>query len=266
MKSDNPPRKSPSIKKRSDAKLKQVRNPIRSKQAILDAAHHEFCQHGFSGGRVEIIAKRSKTNLRMIYHYFGNKERLYLAVIEVAYLRLRNLESQLDFTHPLAVESMRRLIRFTYDFLASNPNVLSIISHENTMRGRFLRKLPSVKAKTLPLIDSIADILARGNAQGHFRRGVDPLQFYISLVALSQLHISNRFTLSIIFDKDLSDQQWLRDRRTCIEEILMSYLQDKSKTAFAETAVGITSDDSALTGAPMVASIRKRSAIRERTT
>src|ERR1700722_13238552 len=107
MKSETFPRKNPPTKKHSDAKLKQVRNPIKSKQAILDAAHREFCQHGYSGGRVENIAKRSKANLRMIYHYFGDKERLYLAVIEVAYLRLRTLESQLDFTHPSAVEAMR---------------------------------------------------------------------------------------------------------------------------------------------------------------
>jgi AcrR family transcriptional regulator len=207
-------------------KPKQTRDPVGTKRSIMKAAHREFCEHGYMGGRVETIAAKSKTNLRMIYHYFGSKERLYLAVLEAAYLRLRTLESRLDFKHASPVEAMRRLVRFTYDFLGSNPDVLAIISNENTLRGRFLEQLPSVREKTLPLIDSIADLLRRGHDQGVFRPGVDPLQFYVSLVALSQLHISNRFTLSIIFDKDLSDGQWLNDRRTCIEEILMAYLQD----------------------------------------
>jgi TetR/AcrR family transcriptional regulator len=214
------------IAKTASAKPKQSRNPVRSKQAILDAAHREFCQHGYSGGRVELIAKRSKTNLRMIYHYFGDKERLYLAVLEAAYLRLRALESQLDFTHPSPVEAMRNLIRLTYDFLTSNPDVLAIISNENTLRGRFLQKLPRVRARTIPLIDSIANVLKRGHAQGHFRKGVDPLQFYISLVALSQLHVVNRYTLSIILETNLADPQWLQERRIFIEQMLMSYLQD----------------------------------------
>lgn len=207
------------------AKPTQTRNPVKSRFAILEAAHREFCLHGYSGGRVEVIAKQSKVNLRMIYHYFGDKEGLYLAVLEAAYLRLRALESQLNLSQSAPVDAMRQLILFTYDFLALNPDVLAIISNENTLRGRFLRRLPTVKEKTLPLIDTIANILDRGYAEGCFRKGVDPLQFYVSLVALSQLHISNRFTLSIIFDKDLTDPVWLRDRRECIEQILMSYLQ-----------------------------------------
>jgi TetR/AcrR family transcriptional regulator len=219
---------------KTKADQKQSRNPLRSKRSILNAAHREFCQHGYSGGRVEAIAKRSKVNLRMIYHYFGDKEGLYLAVLETAYLRLRTLESQLNFGHASPVEAMRQLIRLTYDFLACNPDVLAIISNENTLRGRFLKKLPSVKARTLPLIESIADVLRRGHAQGLFRRGVDPLQFYISLVALSQLHIVNRFTLSIIFDKDLADETWLQERRICVEHILMSYLQDVQRGASIE--------------------------------
>jgi TetR/AcrR family transcriptional regulator len=226
-----------SLQKRK-AKAKQVRNPIKSKKAIFDAARHEFCQHGYSGGRVEIIAKRSKTNLRMIYHYFGDKERLYLAVLEDAYLRLRTLESQLDFAHPSAVEAMQRLILFTYDFLALNQDVLAIISKENTLRARFLRKLPSVKERTLPLIDSIASILKRGHDQGNFRQDVDPLQFYICLVALSELHISNRFTLSMIFEKDLTDPRWLNERRTCIQDMLMSYLQNNKRKEPSSSASG----------------------------
>jgi hypothetical protein len=92
------------------------------------------------------------------------------------------------------------------------------------------------------------------------------LQFYVSLVALSQLHISNRYTLSIIFDKDLTDPKWLNDRRVCIEEILMSYLQDKSKTVIAETSAGIASDASALTATHTAKDVRARPANRYGTT
>ena len=60
---------------------------------------------------------------------------------------------------------------------------------------------------------------ARRNATS-FADGV----LFVSLVALSQLHILNRYTLSVIFDKDIADAAWLRERREHVEDVLMAYL------------------------------------------
>jgi AcrR family transcriptional regulator len=205
-------------------KEKRGRDPVKSKQTILQAATGEFCQHGFSGARVETIAAKSRSNMRMIYHYFGNKEGLYLAVLEAAYARLRNREHALDLDRASPVDGIRALIRFTFDFFAENQDVLALINSENTQKGRFLRKLPNVRAMTVPLLDSIGVLLKSGVQQKHFRRGVDAIQFYVSLVALSQLHILNRYTLSIIFDEDITDAEWLCERRKHVEEVLLAYL------------------------------------------
>jgi hypothetical protein len=43
---------------------------------ILRKAVAEFAAKGFSGARINTIALRAKTNIRMIYHYFGSKEKL----------------------------------------------------------------------------------------------------------------------------------------------------------------------------------------------
>jgi TetR/AcrR family transcriptional regulator len=204
---------------------KRSRDPVRSKAAILETAIQEFCQHGYSGARIERIARGSNSNMRMIYHYFGNKEGLYLAVLESAYLRIREQEKKLDLVHAEPVEGIRTLIRFTFDFFRSNKDVLALINHENTLKGRFLRKLPTVRKMTPPLVAAIGDLLKRGHRQGHFRGSVDAIQFYVSLVALSQLHILNRYTLSTIFNKDLSAAGWIAERRSHIENILMSYLR-----------------------------------------
>ena len=215
---------------------KRGRDPVRSRLAILRAATAEFSLHGFSGARVERIAAKSKSNMRMIYHYFGNKEGLYLAVLEAAYSRLRGREATLNLRHADPVEGMRTLIRFTFDFFASNKEVLALIHAENTLKGRFIKKLPHVQAMTVPLLESIGDMLDRGRKQGRFRAHIDPVQFYVSLVALSQLHILNRHTLSVIFAKNISDPKWLSERRAHVEEMLMAYLEFGSPT-FAEAGV-----------------------------
>jgi AcrR family transcriptional regulator len=57
------------------------RNPERSRARILAAALKEFSAKGFAGARVDAIAHRANINKRMLYHYFGDKEGLFKAVL-----------------------------------------------------------------------------------------------------------------------------------------------------------------------------------------
>jgi TetR/AcrR family transcriptional regulator len=57
------------------------RNPGRTRGRILSAALKEFAANGFAGTRVDAIARRADINKRMLYHYFGNKEGLFRAVL-----------------------------------------------------------------------------------------------------------------------------------------------------------------------------------------
>src|ERR1035441_10200351 len=58
-----------------------TRDPDRTRRRILAAALAEFSAKGFAGARVDAIARRAKGNKRMLYHYFGNKEALFGAVL-----------------------------------------------------------------------------------------------------------------------------------------------------------------------------------------
>jgi TetR/AcrR family transcriptional regulator len=57
------------------------RNPERTRARILAAALKEFAAQGFAGARVDAIARRAAINKRMLYHYFGDKEGLFRAVL-----------------------------------------------------------------------------------------------------------------------------------------------------------------------------------------
>lgn len=65
------------------AKIKppSERNPRRTRERILSAAFREFAAKGFHGARVDVIAHRAQINKRMLYHYFGDKENLFKAVL-----------------------------------------------------------------------------------------------------------------------------------------------------------------------------------------
>lgn len=51
---------------------------------ILDAAAEEFAEKGFTGARIENVAKAAGCNRAMIYFYFGAKEALFQAVLDEA--------------------------------------------------------------------------------------------------------------------------------------------------------------------------------------
>ena len=63
------------------SKATAARNPERTRGRILSAALKEFAAKGFAGARVDAIARRADINKRMLYHYFGDKEKLFRAVL-----------------------------------------------------------------------------------------------------------------------------------------------------------------------------------------
>ena len=83
------------------------RDPEGTKTAILAAATREFADKGFGGARIDAIAAQAKINKRMLYHYFGGKEDLYLAVLEETYGGIRRAEAKLDLAHREPEDGMR---------------------------------------------------------------------------------------------------------------------------------------------------------------
>jgi TetR/AcrR family transcriptional regulator len=59
-----------------------ARNPERTRARILSAARREFAAKGIAGARVDAIARRAGVNKRMLYHYFGSKDGLFVAVLQ----------------------------------------------------------------------------------------------------------------------------------------------------------------------------------------
>ncbi|MDG4647334.1 TetR/AcrR family transcriptional regulator [Roseibacterium sp. SDUM158017] len=191
----------------------RTRDPERTEAGILQAAVREFAQHGYHGARIVRIAKAARCNTRMIYHYFGGKEPLYVAVIDSVYASIRNREAALNLSEDTPLESMRRLVEFTFDYFHENQAFLNITRNENILGGKFIRRSRMIRSMSQPLTESIGRILDRGVEAGLFRHRPDPLQLYLSIVALSAHHLNNAHTLSATFGEDFSDPAWLGERR-----------------------------------------------------
>ncbi len=216
-----------SAKRRREGAGKRLvkRRPDQTREGILAAAVAEFAAHGLEGARVDAIAHRAGANKRMIYHYFGNKDDLYLAALERVYADRRACDRAFDSDQDDPPTALAALIRFNFDYFAGHPEFISMLNNENLCRAEHLARSRRVAELHSPLIQRIADLLRRGEHLGLFRAGVDPVQLYISITALGYFYFSNRWTLSRIFDRDL-DSAGARDARgDHIVAVILGYLQ-----------------------------------------
>ncbi len=204
------------------------RDAAATKARILKAGLAEFGSKGYGGARTEGIAKRAKCNIRMLYHYFGGKQGLYLACLEKVYFHIREEEQKLNLSDLPPRAALERLVHFTFDHMRKNPDFVHMAVAENTMRGKFVRKLPLVAKAAENLINAIQDILIRGQKECGFRADVDALQLYVSVLSMSYLHLSNKHTLSITYGLDMNDANWLDDRRQHVTDMILSYCGARS--------------------------------------
>src|SRR5882724_10730583 len=202
-----------------------TRDPERTRAAILNAATQEFTAKGLTGARVDAIAKRARVNKRMIYHYFGDKDGLYLAVLEATYAAIRNAELALHLTDRDPVDGMRELVLFTWRYFLAHPEFLSLLGTENLHKAAYLRRSRCIRELHSPLVGMISSLLERGAKERVFRKGVDPVELYVTIAALGFFYLSNRHTLSTIFARDLSAPKSIAARGAHIVDVVLNYLK-----------------------------------------
>jgi AcrR family transcriptional regulator len=208
-----------------------IRDPKGTQARILDAATEEFARFGLGGARVDRIAARAGANKRMLYYYFGDKDQLFLAVLEHAYARIRSAEQALHLLDTPPVAAVARLVEFTWRYYLEHPEFLTLLNSENLHRARHLRRSKQIRATNSPLIATLREVLRRGEAEGLFRRGVDPLQLYISIAGLAYFYLSNHHTLSQVFDRDLAAPAAREDRLAHMTELVTGSLTNRELTA-----------------------------------
>lgn len=208
-----------------DARGRGKRNSEQTQEAIIEAALAKFTTKGLDGARVDRIAQRAGANKRMIYHYFGGKEDLFLVVLERTYAAIRNAERELHLENLDPVTGMRALITFSFDYFERNSHFIKLLNSENLHGARHLRSSRRIRDMHSPLVSMIAEVLERGRKSGAYREDVDPIQLYISIAALGYFYFSNAATLSAIFGRDLLNREAVEWRRQHVVEVILSYLR-----------------------------------------
>jgi AcrR family transcriptional regulator len=205
--------------------MRKPKAPEANRARIVKAAIDEFASRGFKGASMDAIAARTDTTRAMINYYFGSKEKLYIAVLEQVYSEIRDAESKLDLDHLQPVDAVRRIVEFTYNYYVEHEGFVRLVVAENQARGRHLRKSPTMRTLNRPIIDRLAGVIVRGQAEGLFARDIDPVEVHKAIAALGMFNVTNQYTFGAIFQREMGAKGDLRARRETVNKVILSYLQ-----------------------------------------
>jgi len=204
--------------------MRKPKAPEANRARIVAAAIDEFAARGFKGASMDAIAARTHTTRALINYYFGSKEQLYLAVLEGVYAEIREAEAELDLDHLAPAAAIRRIVEFTYHYYLEHEGFVRIVVAENQARGRHLRKSKTMRTLNRPIIDRLARVIERGQAEGLFRRDVDAVEIHKSIAALGMFNVTNQYTFGSIFQREMGAKGDVGQRRAMVADLILSYL------------------------------------------
>jgi AcrR family transcriptional regulator len=155
----------------------------RTRQRLLDAAVREYSEHGPLGARVDRVAERAGINKERIYQYFGNKQKLFSAVLEQEMTKLAAAV-------PLTEEQAGDLGTFAarvYDYHREYPHYLRLLLWEG-LEPDPLQKDPATLAAATERAAHYAEnvrLVARAQAAGKLRDDLSPAHLLYAARALA---------------------------------------------------------------------------------
>lgn len=212
------------------AKAKQTatkrvgRNAETAKADLVASARREFADKGFALAGIEAIAEPTGLNKKMIYHYFGSKEGLYIEVLEDAYLGIRKMEEALHLEDYVPLAAIRKLVEATWDYYIAHPEFLALVNQENLLKAEYLKRSGISQKRTSKLLETVQKVLDRGVKEGSIRPGIDPMQLNHSIAGLGFYYLNNRFTNTELYAFDHMTPEALSERRKFIVEFVMCFV------------------------------------------
>jgi hypothetical protein len=146
-------------------------------------------------------------------------------VLERAYTAMRQSESELKLVDLNPIEAITKLVEFKFGYYAKNPATIRLLVSENMQNARHLKRSGRLREMQISLIDVLQTVLTTGEKDKMIRPGVDPVQLYMSIAALSYFYFSNSATLSTAFGRNLASPEEFEKRCSHAVELVLDHIR-----------------------------------------
>ncbi len=172
------------------------------KQHIIEAAIDLFAQKGFEGTSIRDLAAKADVNVAMVNYYFGSKDKLFEALVEMKAGSARGiLEELLKDKAMTSIEKIDRIIDSYIERLFHNRKFHRVL-HQELIMGQRESLQESIANILMPNSNAIKSIIAEGIERGQFRQ-VDVTLTMVSLVGtINQVLLSKKYCLKLLEKAD----------------------------------------------------------------
>ncbi len=173
-------------------------NDPEARAKIAAAAQELFAARGFDGTAIRDIAGKAGVNGAMIHYYFGNKEGLYLALLEDAASRVRALLIETTAGSGSTREKLARFVDAYAAYMLSQPNLARILYREMLTGARHIKQIAQQYAVTN--FTMLRTMIAEGVKRGELRN-IDADLAPISLMGMVVIFQFLRPIISVALGK-----------------------------------------------------------------
>src|SRR5438045_3008304 len=107
------------------------------KEHIINKAIELFAEKGFEGTSIRELATYAGVNVAMVNYYFGSKEKLFEALVQLKSAYLRGLLDELSKDNTLSeMDKIDRIIESVVDRIVANRKFHKVIHQEIMLNQR----------------------------------------------------------------------------------------------------------------------------------
>ncbi|WP_018582145.1 TetR/AcrR family transcriptional regulator [Corynebacterium pilosum] len=190
---------------------------------VIDIALTGFAKNGFSGTKLDAIAKKSGMSKRMIHYHFGDKKGLYQQALATAVSRLHPPEDLLNRSYAVPVEGVRRFVDALFYRMVEQEDSLRLLQRENMDPVLKLTEISAI-AEASELTLHLERLLMMGQDAGAFRPGISAEDLLALIVSLGSYRIGGRALSINLFQIDPTSRENTEGMRRFVIDAVLAFL------------------------------------------
>ncbi len=186
-----------------------------TRRRIFDAAAAEFAEHGLAGARVDRIAAAAKANKQAIYLYYGNKEKLFAAVLRAKLTEVAQAQLSVRDDPDAVAESAGQI----FDWYWEHPELIRLLLWEALEAGDESGEIDRELRHCFR--EKVDAIVAQGAADrlpaGARARAAQDLLF--TIMGLIAWNFAVPRVCRAALDEEADQAAWARRRQTVVDTV-----------------------------------------------
>jgi TetR/AcrR family transcriptional regulator len=210
----------------------RIRNPERSRAAILDAAEHLFADQGYDATSLNQVGASAGVSRGTPGYFFGSKADLYQAVLDRSFADVREAVREGRARALASNESAETILAGAvsdyFDFLAARPNFVRLIEREALSGSRLPHGVSHLSAGQEALAAISAELGLDDSPSG------EASQLLLSIISLCWFHLIHGQTVAPAVGVRLEDADDLERRKRHVISLVLHGLRGAVPTTSTE--------------------------------